>query len=74
MEVAFRAQAGVALPAIGMDDAARLDGFAHKSVQALGGGVRYLPQTDAPDALPILLSGNDNQGLLLHQPTAQTFF
>jgi hypothetical protein len=34
----------------------------------------YLPQPDTPDALPILLSGNDNQGLLLHQPTTQPFF
>ena len=74
MDIAFGAQAGVSTPAIGMDHAARLDGLAHKCVQALGGGVRYLPQPDAPDALPILLSGNHNQGLLLHQTTAQTFF
>jgi hypothetical protein len=57
-----------------MDHAAGLDGLAHRCVQALGRGVRYLPQSDAPDALPSLLSGNDIQGFLLHQPTAQTFF
>ncbi len=68
VDVAFCAQAGVATPAVGVDHTARLDGLAHKCVQALGGGIRYLPQTDAPDALPILLSGNDNQGLLLYQP------
>ena len=74
LEVAFRAQAVVATPAICMDHAARLDGVEHKCVEALGGGVRYLPQPDTPDALPILLRGNDNQGLLLHQPTTQPFF
>src|ERR1039458_8075746 len=61
LEVAFRAQAVVATPAICMDHAARLDGVEHKCVEALGGGVRYLPQPDTPDALPILLRGNDNQ-------------
>src|ERR1022692_4229674 len=59
LEVAFRAQAVVATPAICMDHAARLDGVEHKCVEALGGGVRYLPQPDTPDALPILLGPTD---------------
>ena len=53
MAVAFRTQARVATPAICVDHAARLDGVEYKCVQALSGGIRYLPQPNTPDALPI---------------------
>jgi hypothetical protein len=55
-----------------MDHTARLDGLLHECVQALGGGVWYLLQPDASNALPVLFSRYGYQGLLLHQPAAQT--
>ena len=50
---------------VGSDGAARLDGLGDEPVQRGLGHVGNAAQTDPTNAFPILLSSDDNQGLLL---------
>ena len=43
-------------------------------MQGGSGKIDNLPQTDSPDAFPILFCRNHNQGFLFRQPTDSTFF
>src|ERR1035441_7559752 len=63
MNVSFQSQIG--FPAVGSDRASRRNRLSNEPVQPRAGRVRYRTQADAPDALSILLGGDDNQNLFL---------
>ena len=61
MIVTFASHRLVAQPAVGVDDAARLDRILHKRHQALRRGVDDSPHPNSTDTRSIFLSRNDNQ-------------
>src|ERR1035438_4407222 len=63
MNVSFQSQ--IVFPAVGSDRASRRNRLSNEPVQPRAGRVRYRTQADAPDALSILLGGDDNQSLFL---------
>src|ERR1039457_1016009 len=63
--VAFGLQARVALPAVGVNRAARIDAVLHKGVQAGSRGVLNHAHPNPPGAGPVGLGGEPNQSLSL---------
>src|ERR1039458_6736538 len=61
MSISFQSQIG--FPAVGSECASRRNSLSNESVQAGAGRIRNRAQTNAPDALSILLGADDNQGL-----------
>src|SRR5438105_10386122 len=61
--VAGARQAAVPLPSVGVNGPAVVDRFLDEAQKTRSGGVGYRAQPDAADALAILFSRHDNQGL-----------
>src|SRR5450432_1187889 len=71
--VAFLFHRKVSDPAIGVDRTAGFNSLLDERYQALGRRILDAPHTNTPDSRSIFLRSNDNQGLLLSLPSANTF-
>src|SRR5579863_7234294 len=74
MPVTFLLQRLVAQPAVRVDHTAGLNRLFDERHQTGSRSIGNVAQTNAPNSLSILLSGNDNQGLHFHLTPPQTFF
>ena len=61
-------QPGVAIPAVGVDDAAGRDGLGDKGLQRLGSTIGDAPHPDAADGSAPLLGRHHDQGFLRRGP------
>src|SRR6516225_7677972 len=63
--VSVRFDTSVALPSVGVDKAARLDGLLNEGMQANAGGMVDLTQANATDTLSVLFTSDYHQSLCL---------
>ncbi len=74
MNIPFHFNSRVTLPAVGMNNAPRLNGLSHKGMQTLRRGIRNPFHPNSPDSPSNLFCSNHYQRLFLHLPPTDTLF